>query len=162
MPARPSCSIRSARPAACAATKPASTSPDAPANAGDVAGAPAQQRHRAARVAAPGVREADRDLGEAAPQLAFRPRNGLPGRLEDLVGVERPALGEQPAAELGRLGGRDDQVVGDARHVLRGRPGKRPAKLVPRARVARPPGGVPVAVALCSHPVRSPVRLGVG
>ena len=124
----------------------------------DVAGAPAEQRRRAARVAAPGMGEADRDLGEAAPQFAFRPGNGLPGRLENLMGVERPALGEQPAAELGRLSGRDDQVVGDAGHVLRGRPGKRPAELVPRARVARPSGGVPVAVAL----LRSPVRLGVG
>ena len=111
-----------------------------------VPGAAAQQGDRAAGVAAAGVGQADRDLREAPPELAVRGRGRLPGGLEDLVGVERVALGQQPAAELGRLGRGDHQVVGDARHVLgaRRRPGERAAELVARPRVPRPAARVPV------------------
>ena len=70
----------------------------------DALGAPAEQGDRAAGVAPAGVGQPDRDLGQALPQIAVARRRRLPGRLEDLVRVERAAFAEQLIGEPGRVG----------------------------------------------------------
>jgi hypothetical protein len=40
--------------------------------------------------------QADCKLGQPLPQLAFAVRSRLPGSLQDLVGVERASVVEQP------------------------------------------------------------------
>ena len=81
--------------------------------AADMLGAAAEQGDGAAGVAPAGVRQADRDLGQALPQVAFVRRAGLPGRLEDLVRVERAAVAEQPVGEDGGVAAGNDEIVGD-------------------------------------------------
>ena len=61
----------------------------------DPIGAPAEQRDRAAGITPVRVRQPDRDLGQALPEIAFGGRSGLPRRLEDLVGVKRAAIAQQ-------------------------------------------------------------------
>src|SRR5207302_6398385 len=60
----------------------------------DALGAPAEQGDRAAGVAAAGVGQPDRDLGQALPQVTFLRRAGFPGRPEPLVPRERTPLAE--------------------------------------------------------------------
>ena len=79
----------------------------------DALGAPPEQGDRAAGVAPAGVGQPDRDLGQALPQIALAGRGGLPGRLEDLVRVERAALPEQLVGEPGRVGPGDREIVGN-------------------------------------------------
>ena len=69
----------------------------------DALGAPAEQRDRAAGVAAAGVGQPDRDLGQALPQVALARPGRFPGRLEDLVRVERASGPEQLIGERGRV-----------------------------------------------------------
>ncbi len=59
------------------------------------------------------MRQADRDLGQALPQVAFGRRAGLPGRLENFVRVERAAVAEQLVGENGGVAAGDDEIVGD-------------------------------------------------
>ncbi len=56
---------------------------------------PLQQGRRTGRVAAQYVSQADGQLGQTLPEVAFGLRRRLPGRLQDLVGVERAAGVEQ-------------------------------------------------------------------
>jgi hypothetical protein len=80
----------------------------------DALGAAAEQGDGAAGVTAAGVGQADRDLGQALPQVALVRRSGLPGRLEDLVGMERAAVAEQLVGQDGGVVPGDDEVIGDA------------------------------------------------
>lgn len=79
----------------------------------DALGAATEQGDGAAGVAPAGVRQADRDLGQALPQVALVRRSGLPGRLEDLVRVEGAAVAEQAVGEDGGIAAGDDEVVGN-------------------------------------------------
>ena len=79
----------------------------------DALGAPAEQGDRAAGIAPAGVGQPDRDLGQALPQVTLARRGGLPGRLEDLVRVERAAFSEQLIGEPGRVGPGDREIVGN-------------------------------------------------
>jgi hypothetical protein len=76
-------------------------------------GAALKQGNGAVGVAPAGVRQADRDLGQPLPQVAFGGRSGLPGRLEDLVRVERAAIAKQLVSEDGGVAPGDDEVVGN-------------------------------------------------
>ena len=111
----------------------------------DPGGAPAQQGDRADGIAAPGVGQADRQLGQALPQVALSGRSGLPGRLQDLMGMERAPGVQQP------LRGVQGRGRGQRGHVRHGRLAVRAAlqrapEAVPRPRVPGPPGRVPVPV----------------
>src|SRR6202044_1187004 len=105
-------------------------------NPADVAGPPAKQGRRAPRVAAPGVREADRDLGEAAPEFPIGPGNGLPGRFEYLVGMKRSALGPPGAAAAAAEITRSSGMRGPSGAAERG--SGRPSSSRGRALRARP------------------------
>ena len=105
----------------------------------DALGAAAEQGDGAAGVAPAGVRQADRDLGQALPQVALVRRSGLPGRLEDLVRVEGAAVTEQAVGEDGGIAAGDDQVVGNP--VLAGiAVGQRASQAVAGACVPGPAG----------------------
>ena len=85
--------------------------------------------------------QADRELGQRAPQLALFGHPGLPYALEHVVGGERES-GVEEALRFGhRLLGREDEIIGqpfDTHHA----PRERPPVLVPRAIVACPSRGV--------------------
>ena len=72
----------------------------------DALGAPAEQGGRAAGVAAAGVGQPDRDLGQALPHVALARPGRFPGRLEDLVRVERASVAKQLIGERRRVGAR--------------------------------------------------------
>lgn len=81
-------------------------------------GAPAQQPRPALPVAARRVREADRELREPLPQVAFRLGARLPGVLEDLVGVEGHPGVEEPLRLAQGLGGGAHDALGLPGHSL--------------------------------------------
>src|SRR5688572_20841487 len=62
----------------------------------DVPRAALQQGRRPPAVSAGGVGQPDGELGQAAPELTLALRRGLPGILEDLVGVEGATGVQQP------------------------------------------------------------------
>ena len=114
----------------------------------DALGAAAEQGDGAAGVAPAGVREADRDLSQALPEFALARRPGLPGRLEDLVRVERAAIADQPVGQDGGVAAGDDEVVGYPVNLvlagigalLAGVTGQRASQAVAGACVPRPAG----------------------
>jgi len=81
-------------------------------------GAAPEQCHRPSRVSPAGVRESDGDLGQTSPQFPVGSGRGLPRGLENLVGVERAAFGEQAAAKRYGLVRGHRQVIGDSGHVV--------------------------------------------
>jgi hypothetical protein len=117
----------------------------------DALSAPAEQGGRAAGVAAAGVGQPDRDLGQALPHVALTRPGRFPGRLEDLVRVERASVAKQLIGERRRLGPGDYQVVGDPGLAGLGAApfrchgtGQRASQFVAGARVPWPAGRIAV------------------
>ena len=119
--------------------------------AGEPVRAPAQQGHRAARVAAPRVRQAHGQLGQALPEVSLGRRSCLPRGLQHLVRVEGPAVVKQLLGRRQRLrGGQRGRV---RQRLLPGRIARQRApERIPWPGIPGPPGRVPVA------PGRAPGR----
>ena len=108
--------------------------------------APPEQGDRAAGVAPASVGQPDRDLGQALPQIALARRGRLPGRLEDLVRVERASLAEQLVGEAGRVGPGDREIIGNRCLAGLGLGAvQRTSKGVAGPRVPRPAGRIAVS-----------------
>ena len=96
-------------------------------------------------VAAGGMREADTDLGEPLPQIAFFVRTSLPAGLQDLMRSKGPPLLHQTPGQVQGLHRRQWLFRNrlDADNPI----GQRPAKSITRALLTRPTGSVAVPVA---------------
>jgi hypothetical protein len=66
------------------------------------------------------VRQPDRDLGQALPQVAFAGRGEFPRCLEDLVRVKRAPGAQQLVRQSGRVGAGGRETVRNARFALGG------------------------------------------
>jgi len=87
------------------------------------------------------VRQPDRDLGQALPQVAFARRGGLPRCLEDLVRVKRAPRAQQPVGQSGRVGPGQREIVRNALVALDGAGAiERSSERITRARVPRSAG----------------------
>ena len=73
--------------------------------AGQVGRTPGEQRGGTGPVSPGRVGQAHRQLRQPPPQVPLGGRRGLPGVLQHLVRLERPAGVEQPLGLLQRLGG---------------------------------------------------------
>lgn len=112
---------------------------------GDSIGGSPQESRRPRRVATLCMGDAYRKLGESTPEIAFNVWRRLPRTFEDFVGAERATLVKQSLGLGQRIGGwqrrfiRQDFTAGSAVR-------QRPAVPVARARIARSPGGIPIAL----------------
>src|ERR1700678_1331612 len=111
----------------------------------DSPGAAAEQRDGAAGVAAVGVGQPDRDLGEPLPTIAFLRRGGLQRGLEDLLRVKRAPRAQQLIGKPGRVRPGEREVVGDRGHGPGGLGwGERTAERVTGTCIPRPTRGITI------------------
>jgi hypothetical protein len=96
-------------------------------------------------VAAGGMREADTELGEPLPQIAFFVRTSLPAGLQDLMRSKGPALLHQAPGQVQGLQRR--QRLFRNRLDAAGPIGQGPAKSITRTLLSCATGSVPVTVA---------------
>lgn len=100
-------------------------------------------------VTAGGMRQADTDLRETLPQVAFFVRTSLPAGLQDLMRSERPAFLHQPPGEADCLHRRQRLF---RNRLDAGSPvGQGAAKGIARACLPRPTGMVPVSAPIAGH-----------
>lgn len=107
-------------------------------------------------VTAGGMRQADADLSETLPQVAFFVRTSLPAGLEDLVRSERPAFLHELPGQVDRLHGRQ-RLFGDrldARRPI----GQGAAKSIARASLPWPTSNVSISAPIAGHHGHQPTR----
>lgn len=107
-------------------------------------------------VTAGGMRQADTDLRETLPQVAFFVRTSLPAGLQDLVRSERPAFLHQPPGQADCLRRRQrlfrDRLDADSPI------GQGTAKSIARASLPWPTSIVPVSAPIAVHCGHRPTR----
>ncbi len=106
---------------------------------------PLEEPDSAGAVPASSMREADTDLREALPQVAFFARTSLPAGLKDLVRSKWPAFLDQTPGQVQGL--RRRQGLLRNRLDAGGPVGQRPAKSITRSLLTRATGGVAVPIA---------------
>ena len=100
-------------------------------------------------VTAGGMRQADTDLRETLPQVAFFVRTSLPAGLQDLMRSERPAFLHQPPGQVDCLHRR--QRLFRNRLDAGGPIGQGAAKSIARASLPWPTSIVPVSAPIAGH-----------
>src|SRR5665647_1526873 len=106
---------------------------------------PLEEPDSAGAVPAGGMREADTDLGQTLPQVAFFARTSLPAGLQDLMRSKGPALSYQTPGQVQGLRRRQWLL---RNRLDAGRPvGQRPAKSITRPLLTWATGSVAVPIA---------------
>jgi hypothetical protein len=107
-------------------------------------------------VTAGGMRQADTDLRETLPQVAFFVRTSLPAGLQDLMRSERPAFLHQPLGQVNCFHRRQRLF---RNRLDAGSPvGQGAAKSIARASLPWPTSIVPVSAPLPGHCAHRPAR----
>ena len=118
--------------------------------------APLEESGSSDAVAAGGMRQADTDLRETLPQIAFFVRTSLPAGLQDLMRSEWPAFLHQPPGQVNCLHRRQRLIRNrlDAGSAI----GQGAAKSITRACLPWSTSIVPVSAPIAGHCGHRPTR----